>query len=136
MRYMPLIIATAAVAALGCGGDDGPSDPNDGGDGANTVTVSNNLFTPGQLTVPVGTTVTWQWNSGGTAHNVTFQDGIKSEDAKTSGTFPRTFSTAGAFPYQCTLHPGMNGNVIVTASTTGTGNGGTGGGGTGGGDYP
>ena len=136
MRYLRLIFTTAAVAALGCGGDDGPSDPNDGGDDASTVTVSNNLFTPGQLTVPVGTTVNWEWNSGGTAHNVTFQDDVQS-DNMTTGTYSRTFSTAGAYPYQCTLHPGMNGNVIVNASTTGgTGSGGTGGGGTGGGDYP
>ena len=127
MRYVRLVITTAAVMALGCGGDDGPNQPNDGGDGANTVTVSNNLFTPGSLTVPVGTIVTWQWNSGGTAHNVTFDDGVHSE-SMASGTFPRTFSVAGTFPYQCTIHPGMAGSVTVNASTTG-------GGGTGGGGY-
>jgi plastocyanin len=137
MKSLRLIIFTFAVAAAGCGGDDGPSNPNDGGDDANTVTVSNNLFTPSSLTVPVGTTVTWQWNSGGVAHNVTFDDGIFSDNLS-SGTYPRTFSTAGPFPYECTIHPGMAGTVTVTAgSTDGTGTGGgTGGGGTGGGDYP
>lgn len=131
MRHLHLLIATAGAVALGCGGDDGPNDPNDGGDDPNTVTVGNNVFTPASLTVPVNNTVTWQWNSGGTIHNVTFEDGVQSQNLGT-GTFLRSFANAGAFPYQCTLHPGMTGTVTVSASTTGE----TGSGGTGGGDYP
>jgi plastocyanin len=128
------LLAAAGLAILACGGDDGPSAPPDG-DGGTTVTVSNNLFTPSSLTVPVNTTVTWQWNSGGTAHTVTFSD--LDSGSKTEGTFVRTFTAAGPFPYHCTIHPGMNGSVTVTASTTGgTGGGGPGGGGGGGGYNP
>jgi plastocyanin len=40
---------------------------------------------PALFTVPVGSTVTWQWNSGGVAHNVTFQNGPASQNLS-SGT--------------------------------------------------
>jgi plastocyanin len=97
------------------------------------VAVRNNLFDPSTLSVPVNSTVTWEWNSGGVEHNVTFQTGANS-GGRTSGSFPRLFQTAGSFPYLCTIHAaeGMSGVVNVTAGTGGTG--GTGGGGTGGGD--
>jgi plastocyanin len=135
MRSIRLIVAVAAMASLACSGDDGPSDPGEPGNSSLTVTVANNLFNPASLSVPVNGTVTWQWNSGGVAHNVTFQDGTVSGD-RTSGSFPRTFSAAGTYPYVCTLHAaeGMTGTVTVTASTGG-GGGDTGGDG-GGGDYP
>jgi len=29
------------------------------------------------------------------------------------GTFKFTFTTAGTFPYHCTIHPGMTGTIIV-----------------------
>ena len=126
----------ATIALLGCGSDDptGTDDPPD----ANTVLVRNNQFSPTPLTVAVNETVTFQWNSAGTVHNVTFDDGPASPN-QGAGSFPRTFAAAGSFPYRCTLHPpGMTGVVNVTASTDGSGSGGgtddTGDGG--GGGYP
>jgi plastocyanin len=41
-----------------------------------------------------------------------FDDGQKSPDQST-GTYTRTFNTAGAYPYHCTIHPGMSGSVTV-----------------------
>ena len=101
-----------------------------------TVSVTNNQFSPTPIAVPVNGTVTFQWNSGGTQHNVTFQDGPASGNLG-SGSFPRTFQAAGSFPYICTIHvaEGMSGVVNVSASTGGTG--GAGDGDTdGGGGYP
>jgi plastocyanin len=121
-----LVAITTLLILVGCGGDDGPSEPTDGGADA-TVAVQNNLFNPSAVTVPVNGIVAWQWNSGGVAHNVTFADGSSGD--RTSGTFERTFSTAGTFNYQCTLHPGMTGSVAVTASGGGGGGGDDGGGG-------
>ena len=141
MRGGCLVAAISCAALLGCGGDDDPNDPGNGDD-AQTVAVTNNLFTPSTLSVPVNSTVTWQWNSGGVAHNVTFADGFPPSADLTSGTFLRSFQTAGTFPYLCTIHgQAMSGTVSVTASSVGTGGtgnggGGTGGGGTGGGGYP
>jgi plastocyanin len=126
-----------AVAVLGCSGDSEPSGPANPGNSGPSVTVSNNLFDPASLNVPVNSTVTWVWNSGGVEHNVTFQDGPNSGN-RSSGSFPRTFGTAGTYAYTCTIHgaQGMSGVVNVAASTSGGGGSGGGGGGGGGGDYP
>jgi plastocyanin len=132
----PGLIAVAAAVAVGCSGYDNPSQPSS--NPGFTVAVVNNQFNPATIDVPVGSTVTWQWNSGGVTHNVTFQDGPTSGD-KSSGSFPRTFQAAGNFSYICTIHQaeGMTGVVNVTAASGGTGSGGGGsGGGGGGGAYP
>ena len=123
------IVFTAAAMALACSGDDGPSQPGDG-NGAVTVNVVNNSFDPGAVTVPVNGTVTWQWNSSGVVHNVTFQDDGPDSGDLSSGSFARTFSAAGTVPYVCTIHAaeGMAGTVTVSAGTGG-GNGDGGGGG-------
>ena len=134
MRYASLLAVVAAAAALACSGDNGPSQPSDGG-GTNTVSVTNNQFTPSSISVTPNATVTWQWNSGGEEHNVTFQDGPASP-TQGSGSFARTFTAAGSFPYLCTIHgaQGMTGVVTVSSGGGSAGDGsGAGGGGSGGG---
>src|SRR4051812_27439997 len=137
MRHLRLILAAAGIAALACSGDNNPSGPTGGGNGTSTVSVGPNgslSFSPAALTVPLNTTVTWNWSSGGVVHNVTFQDGATSGN-KSSGSFQRTFGTAGTFNYMCTIHGAvMSGSVTVTGNGGATG--GTGGGGGGGGAYP
>jgi plastocyanin len=140
MRNLRLILAAAAVAALGCSGDNNPSGPTTGGNGTNSVTVGTPNgglgFNPTTISVPVNGTVTWTWNSGGVTHNVTFQDGSTSGN-KSSGSYQKTFPTAGSFSYLCTIHGSiMSGTVNVTSAsgqTGGTGGSGAGGGGGGGG---
>ncbi len=132
MRVWPMLLGLSLPAA-GCGGgSDGPTDP--GTDGGNTVTVSNNSYSPAGLSVTPGTTVTWQWAPAAVEHNVTFDDGPQSP-TQSSGTFPRTFASAGSFPYHCTIHGAtvMSGTITVTAPGTGGSSGGGGGGGGGGG---
>jgi plastocyanin len=133
MRTMALL-ASLLAAVVGCGGGGadtttGPPNPMPPA-GSSTVTVDNNFFSPASKAVATGATVTWQWATGAATHNVTFDDGIHSDD-QSSGTFTRTFTAAGTFPYHCTIH-GMQGTVTVSAS--GGSGGGTGGGG-GGYDY-
>jgi plastocyanin len=86
-----------------------------------TVQVANNSFTPSNITVPVNSVVTWEWQNATVAHNVTFTapkpQGTPADipDKSTVGTVPRTFTTAGTFNYSCTNHPGiMTGTVTVT----------------------
>jgi plastocyanin len=124
--------ALVAAAVLGCSsGGGGLSAPPDTGNSGMTVAVRNNLFDPATLEVPVNSTVTWVWNSGGVEHNVTFQSGPSSGN-RTSGSFVRTFQTAGTYAYVCAIHgaQGMTGVVNVAARA-----GGGGGSGGGGGDY-
>ena len=78
----------------------------------NQVTVSDNVFTPSSIQVSPGTTVTWTWASDASTHNVTISGG-NSGDKVAGATFTKNFATAGTFNYQCTIHPGMNGSVLV-----------------------
>ena len=139
MRNLRLLAAAAALVALGCSGDDNPTQPT-GDSGNPTVQVgtpSGGLsFNPSSVTVPLNGTVTWNWNSGGVVHNVTFPDGSNSGD-KSSGSFQKTFPTAGTFNYICSIHgAAMSGTVTVSGSSGQTGGSGNGGGNGGGGGYP
>jgi len=122
MHSISRVMAVAALAvAAGCGGgspmapgDNGTTGGNTGGGGGSTsssIAVGDNFFNPNATTVAVGTTVTWTWSTG-TTHNVTFADGPSSGN-KSGGTYARTFNTAGTFSYQCTIHPGMVGSIVV-----------------------
>lgn len=75
-----------------------------------TVTVSDNQFTPAELTVEADTSVTWTWD-GVAQHNVV-GDGFESRN-QAQGTFEHTFDAPGTYSYVCTLHQGMDGTVIV-----------------------
>jgi plastocyanin len=79
--------------------------------GENTVQVTDNAFRPAQLTVPVGTVVYWIWN-GQAPHDVSFGGG-GSSPLQTTGQYERAFGTPGTYDYTCTVHPGMDGRIIV-----------------------
>ena len=89
------ILLAALVAAAACSDDngDGGSGPGPEGD----VIVENNDFDPASLQVAPGTAVVWAWSSGGTTHNVTFDDGEASGN-KSDGTYERTFPTRRHLP--------------------------------------
>jgi plastocyanin len=129
------ILLAALVAAAACSDNngDGGSNPPEG-----DVIVENNDFDPSSLQVAPGATVVWAWSSGGTAHNVTFDDGEASGN-RSEGTYSRTFATAGTYPYHCTLHgsatSGMRGSITVAAASAPDGGGNGGGGNGGGGGY-
>jgi len=113
------MVMSLFLAVSACGGDSGTNGGDgDGGDGSSattSVTVADFSFTPSNNTVVAGATVTWTW-TGNARHNVTFaSSSITSSTTQTSGTFQAAMpSVAGAYTYQCTIHPGsMNGTVTV-----------------------
>jgi plastocyanin len=79
-----------------------------------TAEATSNTFTPACVVVAAGGTVTWTF--GSRTHNVIFgankPTGGDIPD-RTNTTEQRTFPTAGHYPYDCTLHPGMRGRVVV-----------------------
>lgn len=109
MRLARLALLVSVFALASCGDDNGSGpDPVE-----NEVRVGNNFFLPPTRSVPVGTTVTWTWNDGSVMHNVTFPGGPASPN-QSSGTFQRTFTTAGTFAYTCTIHGApMSGSITV-----------------------
>ncbi|HXO85086.1 MAG TPA: plastocyanin/azurin family copper-binding protein [Gemmatimonadales bacterium] len=81
-----------------------------------TIAVANNSFAPNAVTVPLNTTVTYEWQGTTVPHNVTFAATTGAPTNipdRTSGSVPKTFNTAGTFNYQCTNHVGMTGTVTV-----------------------
>ena len=77
------------------------------------VKIDNFTFGPAELTVVVGTTVTWT-NRDDIPHTVVSTDKVfKSKVLDTDETFSSTFSTPGTFPYFCSIHPKMTGTVVV-----------------------
>jgi plastocyanin len=84
-----------------------------GGPGANEVWIKGSAFDPATITVAAGTTITWT-NKDGVAHTVTSNSGLfDSNSISPNGTYSHLFSTAGSFPYHCTIHPTMTATVVV-----------------------
>ena len=88
---------------------------------------NNMCFTPTNLTVPVGTTVTWINSDGAIPHTVTAGwpdsdsigldypggNGFDSDFMSGGATFEHTFNVPGEYDYYCLLHPWMLGSVNV-----------------------
>ncbi len=80
---------------------------------AREVTIDNFSFGPMELTVPVGTQVTWV-NKDDVPHVVMSVDKIfKSKALDTDDKFSFTFQQAGTYEYFCSVHPKMTGKIIV-----------------------
>ena len=95
------------VTAFGCGTETVEPPPPTA-----AVSVGDFFFDPTSPTIAAGGTITWTW-AGNVVHNVTFPTGTNSA-TQTSGTFSRTFPTAGSFSYFCTIHgSGMSGTIVV-----------------------
>lgn len=130
----PVVLLFATVALFGCGGAGGGSDvtgtptptPPPPPGTPNSVVVNASSFTPTDLAVNAGTTVTWTWNACtgadgyGTGqpcvtHDVVFDDGSAGSGTMSEGTFSRSFATAGTYAYHCAIHgaAAMSGRVIV-----------------------
>jgi len=80
---------------------------------SSVINISGNKFNPAELTVDVGTTVTWS-NGDSATHTVTAPSGaFNSGDMKSGQNFGYTFNEPGTYEYGCTIHPSMKGTVIV-----------------------
>ena len=76
------------------------------------VTMDNFTFAPAQLTVKVGTTVTWT-NHDDIPHTVVSAGKFRSKTLDTDDKFSFTFTAAGEYKYFCSLHPHMTGTIKV-----------------------
>ena len=81
---------------------------------AGVSTTQGDAFTPNRVTIGQGGRVTWTF--GTTTHNVTFAatPGAPNNISDTySRSEERNFNATGNFSYQCTIHAGMSGQVVV-----------------------
>jgi plastocyanin len=131
-RLLALLLAAAALTFAACGGDDEEGGGNAGGGNAATnsgepasknagaadnlrVSVQDNEFVPETISVQKGETVTWI-HEGSAPHNVVnTQEGQqpKSDVFQSGATYEYKATKAGTIDYVCTLHPGMDGKIVV-----------------------
>jgi plastocyanin len=76
------------------------------------VTIDNFTFSPAELKVKVGDTVTWT-NHDDIPHTVVSAGKFRSKTMDTDNTFTFTFTSAGDYKYFCSLHPHMTGMIKV-----------------------
>lgn len=82
----------------------------------NMVSIANMAFSPTDITVKKGTTVTWT-NQDSVAHTVTENDGKNGPSAPPldqGKSYSFTYNQTGTFRYHCSIHPSMTGTVTVT----------------------
>jgi plastocyanin len=89
------------------------------------VTVGDNYFKPGQISVTAGTKVTWT-NKGKIIHSVTPNKGkaFGTKSLARGKKYSFTFKKPGTYAYYCTFHgspgSGQHGTIVVTAAPTTT----------------
>lgn len=80
------------------------------------VTIRDMMFTPSQITVAKGGTVTWT-NDDSVTHTVVDDlsnvGGPSSGDIAPGQTYSFTFNKTGSFQYHCSIHPSMRGTIVV-----------------------
>lgn len=111
------IVLTALVLAAGCGGSDSPTTPAPSNKSYDVFALSN-AFSPNIVQIAAGDTVRFNIvpASNGEGHDVTFdaKAGAPANITVTlTGIIARVFTTRGTFHYNCFVHPGMSGDVVV-----------------------
>ena len=100
-----LALLTGLLLVLTTCGDEEEGDPivpPDPGP-APTVSMSTNTFSPFTTDISVGGSVIFERKTGAPMDI----------QASTNRMVSRLFNLAGTFPFECTLHPGMEGQVVV-----------------------
>lgn len=119
MRAQPRILGLIAGLALVVAVVGAACNSNGGGGGSQAaggtaVSIVDNDFSPSNLTVKAGSTVTWT-NNGSATHTATADDGSWDSNFLSHGaTFNHTFASAGTFTFHCNVHSSMHGTITVT----------------------
>ena len=81
-----------------------------------SIDIKNMMFTPSQITVAKGGTVTWT-NNDSVAHTVVddlSNVGVpSSNDIQPGSIYSFKFTKTGSFQYHCSIHPSMRGTIVV-----------------------
>ena len=114
MVMMATMMGTGHRAMMGGRGSDPNQEP--AVLGVTEVRIEDYAFSPANIVVDVGTTVTWT-NYDSVGHTVTSDDGdeLASPLLGRNETYSHTFDEPGEYAYHCTPHPNMEGLVTVRA---------------------
>ena len=115
-----VVIAGTALLLAGCGGGSStsasanPSGSSPHSRGGSAVEISNFEFSPASVTVKTGARVTVT-NDDSTAHTATADDGQRFDTGTLAPGASQAVSVskAGSYAYHCSIHPFMQGTLIV-----------------------
>ena len=135
IRRLCILLAVTGLLLAACGDDDADetSDASEtttvddggedtaAGDGTSAdaaVIIADFSFEPASIETSTGAAVTWT-NEDGVTHTVTAGEPGSPADAfdeslDSGDTAEVTFDEAGTFPYFCSIHPNMTGEVVVS----------------------
>jgi plastocyanin len=81
-----------------------------------SVTVGDDFFSPPAVTINVNDSIQWTW-IGLANHSVTSDSSLWDTGLQGNGfIFTRAFTSAGSFPYHCSVHALMTGSVTVKSA--------------------
>ena len=84
--------------------------------GSNIITIKDFAFSPANLTIKTGTTVTWM-NQDGAVHQIDSDSktpvDFTSDSLVNGESFSFTFTQPGTYTYHCVYHAPMKGTIIV-----------------------
>jgi plastocyanin len=127
-RPIPILglVAVAVLVLAACGGGGAasatPTEAGDGGGaasepaaGGETVSLAGGRFSPSELTIPAGTTVTFTDTSGHTVTEGSDGTAVDSPiiDEQGGEDIEFTFDEPGTVQITCTIHPSMNLTITV-----------------------
>ena len=120
MQKIRLVVAFAVLLLMAASASrivwaaDGTSSAGAGGASSGAeVKIDNFSFTPQEIKVKAGTTITWT-NRDDIPHTVVSTDSLfKSKALDTDDKFTFTPTKPGTYSYYCSIHPKMTGKVIV-----------------------
>jgi len=114
VRLFAVFVLAGALTTLGACLSERPTGPAEVVRGDSVVSMPGFTFTPFSLAIKVGGTVLFDFPSE--PHNVIFAavTGAPNDiQATVNRIVARRFDVIGEFPYDCTIHPGMSGEIIV-----------------------
>ena len=102
-------VGSVLAADVGLARAEGPS---------STVSIDNFTFSPKELKVKAGTTVTWT-NHDDIPHGIASSNNAfkKSKALDTDDSYSFTFTAPGTYQYFCYIHPHMAGSIVVESTT-------------------
>lgn len=112
MKKFIFLLVVSATILSGCGYQGVPQEKTVTAVPVNTVMINHFIFEPSELTVAVGTTVTWKHNDS-VAHTIVSPNVFESKVLNRGDNFTFTFTAPGEYNYHCSIHPSMTGKIIV-----------------------
>jgi plastocyanin len=119
MKSLALVSALSVATVAGCGGSAAPGKAGSARrPGFLGVEMKDIRFQPDRIVAVVGDTVTWTNRDMDTPHNVTYVSGPRFKSSATfkfGHSFSIKLAKPGVIRYLCTIHPGMDGSIVVKA---------------------